>query len=146
MKWFVVTVGKPALPWARDAAADYLRRVSRWVSVENKVVREGESPVVAKRMLEASADSWRIVLDEKGKTHTSASFAKWIETQNLAGRKRVSILIGGANGHSDEVRSAADEIWSLSPMTLQHELALVLFLEQIYRAYSILNGAPYHRP
>jgi 23S rRNA (pseudouridine1915-N3)-methyltransferase len=146
MKWSIVTVGKPALPWARDAAADYLRRVSRWATVECKVVRDGDSSAVAKRMLEASEDSWRVILDEKGRMNTSASFAKWIETQNLSGRKRVSILIGGADGHTDEVRAAADEVWSLSAMTLQHELALVLFLEQLYRGYSILNGAPYHRP
>src|SRR5437879_1391887 len=118
MKWSLVTVGKPALPWARDAAADYLRRVSRWASVECKIVRDGDPSAVAKRMLEASEDSWRVILDEKGRMNTSASFAKWIEAQNLGGRKRVSILIGGANGHGEEVRAAADEVWSLSAMTL----------------------------
>jgi 23S rRNA (pseudouridine1915-N3)-methyltransferase len=146
MKWLIITVGKPALPWARDAAADYLRRVSRWADVEHKVVREGDSASVSKRMLEASQDTWRIVLDEKGKSISSAAFAGWIDKQNLAGRKRVSFLIGGADGHSPEIRAAANEVWSLSTLTLQHELALVIFLEQLYRGYSILHGTPYHRP
>jgi 23S rRNA (pseudouridine1915-N3)-methyltransferase len=145
MKWAIVSVGKPALPWARDAAADYLRRLSRWATVECKVVKEGDMPTVTRRMLEASEDSWRVVLDEKGRPITSVELSKWIESQDLAGRKRVSILIGGADGHGKDLRSAADEVWSLSALTLQHELALVLFMEQLYRGYSILRGTPYHR-
>ena len=73
------------------------------------------------------------------------TLAKWIEARQNDGTKRVSVLIGGANGHSEEVRAAADEVWNLSAMTLQHELALVVFMEQLYRAYSIVRGEPYHR-
>lgn len=86
-----------------------------------------------------------MALDERGRTLSSGNFANWIGRQELAGRKRISILIGGADGHDELVRSAADEIWSLSAMTLQHELAQVVFLEQLYRAYAILRRAPYHR-
>ena len=146
MKWSVLSVGKPSLPWARDAVADYLRRVSRWATVECTPIRDGDGPSVTKRMLDASHDTWRVVLDERGRAITSAALAKWIESQDLSGRKRVSILIGGADGHGEEVRSAANEVWSLSALTLQHEFALVLFMEQLYRSYSILRGAPYHRP
>jgi 23S rRNA (pseudouridine1915-N3)-methyltransferase len=146
MKWSLVTVGKPALSWAREAVDDYLRRVSRWATVDCKIVRDGDGPSVTKRMLEASADSWRVVLDERGRAITSAALSKWIEAQELGGRKRVSILIGGAEGHAGALRDAADEIWSLSALTLQHEMALVLFTEQLYRGYSILRGSPYHRP
>jgi 23S rRNA (pseudouridine1915-N3)-methyltransferase len=59
--------------------------------------------------------------------------------------KEVSFLIGGADGHDPAVRHAADLVWALSPLTLQHELALVVLLEQLYRAYSIKRGEPYHR-
>lgn len=146
MKWAIVSVGKPALPWARDAVADYLKRLSRFAVVENKTVRDGDGLSVTKRMLEASEGSWRVVLDERGRSQTSAALAKWIENQDLTGRKRVSILVGGADGHEPSLREAADEIWSLSALTLQHEFALVLLMEQLYRSYSILRGAPYHRP
>ncbi len=146
MKWTILSVGKPALPWAREAVSDYLKRVSRWATVENKVIRDGDAASVTQRMLEASEGSWRVVLDERGKSHTSAALAKWIETQDLAGRKRVSVLIGGANGHEAALRDAADDVWCLSALTLQHEFALVLFTEQLYRCYSMLRGSPYHRP
>ena len=61
------------------------------------------------------------------------------------GVKTVSLLIGASDGHTTELREKADAVWALSPLTLQHELALVVLLEQIYRAYSIKRGEPYHR-
>jgi 23S rRNA (pseudouridine1915-N3)-methyltransferase len=145
MKWEIIVVGKPSLRWARAGAEDYATRLKRMASVEIKTLRETPASDLATRMLAASAGSWRVVLDERGKMRGSEDFAKWIAQQEVASRKRVSILIGGADGHSDAVRSEANEIWSLSPMTLQHELALVVFLEQFYRACSILRGEPYHR-
>ena len=58
---------------------------------------------------------------------------------------KIALLIGGADGHSDELRDKADQIWSLSGFTMQHELAQVVLLEQIYRVHTILKGEPYHR-
>ena len=58
---------------------------------------------------------------------------------------QVPFLVGGSDGHSDEVRAKADRVLSLSSLTLQHELALVVLLEQLYRGYAILRGLPYHR-
>jgi 23S rRNA (pseudouridine1915-N3)-methyltransferase len=60
-------------------------------------------------------------------------------------RGTLAVLIGGADGHSPLLREKADWLWSLSPLTLQHEMAALLTLEQIYRAYSINRGLPYHR-
>jgi 23S rRNA (pseudouridine1915-N3)-methyltransferase len=145
MKWQVVCVGKPALSWAKAGLADYSQRLLRVAKVEMLTLKEGAPPqATAQRMLEASEGSRRIVLDERGKGITSTAFAKWIEARQNDGTKRVSVLIGGANGHGEEVRAAPDEVWNLSAMTLQHELALV-FMEQLYRAYSIVRGDPYHR-
>jgi 23S rRNA (pseudouridine1915-N3)-methyltransferase len=59
--------------------------------------------------------------------------------------KSVALLIGGADGHGPELRSRADWVWSLGRLTFQHELALVLVVEQLYRAYAIKGGLPYHR-
>ncbi|MEI6537078.1 MAG: 23S rRNA (pseudouridine(1915)-N(3))-methyltransferase RlmH [Verrucomicrobiaceae bacterium] len=145
MKWNLITVGKPSLTWARSAADDYLARMKRHADVDWKMLREGNEADVTDRMMAASEGSLRVILDEKGQSVSSKGFAQWIGKQQLAGRKRVSILIGGANGHSDVLKAAADETWSLSALTLQHELACVVFLEQLYRAYSILAGSPYHR-
>jgi 23S rRNA (pseudouridine1915-N3)-methyltransferase len=146
MRWQIISIGKPALPWAKIAVEDYLRRVQRMAQVEMVVLKQsGPSQVLAKAM-EASQGSYRVVLDERGRQFGSADFAGWIDKQEMRGRKSVSLFIGGADGHPDELRRAADETWSLSTMTLQHELALVVLLEQLYRAFSIQRGEPYHRP
>lgn len=145
MKWSIIAVGKPALSWAKDGVADYLARLQRTQRVECLFVREGSDEQIAKRVLEASDGSLRVLLDERGKLQRSTELAAWIGKKELGGCKHVSILIGGANGHPPAVRSAAQESWSLSPFTLQHELALVVLLEQLYRAGSIRRGDPYHR-
>lgn len=146
MKWQIISVGKPALPWAKLAVDDYAQRLKRVAQVEMIVLRQGSMAQNASRAIEASAGTWRIVLDERGRQMVSMDLARWIGKQEMAGRKAVSLLIGGADGHGDAVRQAADEVWSLSAMTLQHELALVVLLEQLYRAFSIQRGEPYHRP
>ena len=116
------------------------------IQIEMMPLRDGTQSQVALRALDASDGAWRIVLDERGRQLGSVPFAKWIENQELNSRKCTAFLIGGADGHPPEVRAAADETWSLSAMTLQHELALVVLMEQIYRACTILRGGPYHRP
>lgn len=145
MNWTIVSVGKPALVWAKDAVADYTARINKVTSVRLTALKESGPQRNGAAMLAASEKSLRIVLDERGKQLRSTDFAQWIKARELAGTKHVCLLIGGADGHSSELREAADECWSLSSFTLQHELALVVLLEQIYRAYSILRGSPYHR-
>jgi 23S rRNA (pseudouridine1915-N3)-methyltransferase len=146
MKWQIISVGKPALPWAKIAVEDYLRRVQRMAQVEMVVLKQAAPSQVLAKAMETSQGHWRVVLDEKGRQFGSVDFAKWIDKQEMRGQKAVSLFIGGADGHPEALRDAADEIWSLSSMTLQHELALVVLLEQLYRAFSIQRGDPYHRP
>ena len=145
MHWRIITIGKPALPWAKAGAADYLQRLQRHHQVEWRSLRDGTTAQVTERMLEASEDCVRVVLDERGQSWRSLQWADWIRTQELHGVKRAALLIGGANGHSDALRAAADACWSLSKLTLQHEVALLVVLEQLYRAGTILRGEPYHR-
>lgn len=145
MKWSIIAIGKPALAWAKEGVADYLGRLRRTQRVECLFLREGTEDQVAKRVLEASEGSLRVLLDECGRLQRSTELAAWIGKKELGGCKHISILIGGANGHPPAVRLAAQESWSLSPFTLQHELALVVLLEQLYRAASIMRGDPYHR-
>jgi 23S rRNA (pseudouridine1915-N3)-methyltransferase len=146
MKWRIISVGKPTLTWAKIAVEDYFGRMQRVATVELIALRQGPPSQVAAKAIEASEGTWRVVLDERGRQMGSVDFAKWIDRQEMQGRKAVSLLIGGADGHPEEIRQAADETWSLSKMTLQHELALVVLMEQLYRAFSIQRGEPYHRP
>lgn len=145
MNWTIITIGKPALPWAREALADYGSRLKKAQQVDLVHLKDGPPDQVTKRMLEASENSLRVLLDERGKQQRSLDLARWIQHQELHGCKRVSLLIGGANGHSEALKAAVKDSWALSAMTLQHEIALIVLMEQIYRAYSILRGEPYHR-
>ncbi|MEN3942200.1 23S rRNA (pseudouridine(1915)-N(3))-methyltransferase RlmH [Prosthecobacter sp. SYSU 5D2] len=145
MHWRIITVGKPALTWARLGMEDYFHRLRRVAKVEHVVIKEGPRDQVEGQLLNASADSLRVVLDERGKAYRSLELARWIEQKDLHGTKRASLIIGGADGHSESFRKQADECWTLSTFTLQHEIALVVLAEQLYRAYSILRNEPYHR-
>lgn len=145
MIWNLVTVGKPALPWAKAGAEDYLNRLGRHQRVEWSVIKEGPAAQVTRRMMEVSEGSLRVMLDERGRQMRSKELAQWIEKKELEGTKRVCLLIGGADGHSAELKEQIKERWSLSTLTLQHEVALVVLLEQVYRAYTVMRGEPYHR-
>jgi 23S rRNA (pseudouridine1915-N3)-methyltransferase len=145
MHWKIITVGKPVFPWAKAALAEYLGRLQRMTKVEHVVIKDGPIEQVENQMILASADSLRIVLDERGKQLRSVGLAAWINDQDLNARKRASLLIGGANGHTESLRRMADEQWTLSGFTLQHDIALIVMAEQLYRAYTILKNEPYHR-
>ena len=145
MHWKIISVGRPSLPWARAALEDYLRRLKRTARVEHVIVKEGHREQVENQLLHASVNSLRIVLDERGRSLRSMELASWIQGHELCGTKRVSLIIGGADGHSEEFRKSANECWTLSSFTLQHEIALVVLVEQLYRAYGIMRGDPYHR-
>jgi 23S rRNA (pseudouridine1915-N3)-methyltransferase len=88
---------------------------------------------------------WRVVLDERGEQCTSRELAEHVGEWEQERVKAIAVLIGGADGHGVELRERADWVWSLGRLTIQHELALVLVMEQIYRAYAIKGGLPYHR-
>jgi 23S rRNA (pseudouridine1915-N3)-methyltransferase len=132
--------------WARGAVADYLRRLTRYSKATIEYLKEGGSVANSKRLLEASAGCRRVAMDERGKLHsTERARQAWGRWEGDASVKAVAFLIGGADGHTDELRAMADEVWALSPLTLQHELALVVLLEQLYRIQTIKRGEPYHR-
>lgn len=100
----------------------------------------------AARLLKAvAAAGQHVVLDEGGKTLSSAAFATWIAQRRDGGCKGLGFLIGGPDGHGTEVASTAALKLSLGAMTLPHGLARAVLIEQIYRAATILSGHPYHR-
>ena len=146
MKWTVYAIGKPALAFAREGVAEYTRRLSRHGGIELLTFKEAGQEENSRRLLEASADcDIRLVLDERGKLPTTEEFAENVATWEMDRVKRVGVLIGGADGHSEAVRRSAELVVALSRLTLQHELALVVFLEQLYRIGTLRRGEPYHR-
>lgn len=146
MKWTLYTIGKPALAYARTGIAEYEKRFSRHGGVEIMSFKEAGQADNSRRLLDASKEcDLRIVLDERGELLTTAELVKRVEDWEMDRAKRVGVLIGGADGHDESVRRAADLLLGLSRLTLQHELAAVVFLEQLYRVGTIRRGEPYHR-
>jgi len=145
MKHQIIVAGKPSLKYAKDGVLEYQKRLKRYGSYDLKHIKDGSSEDVSKRLHTASESSLRIVLDERGEALTTDALLKKINLWEMQGQKRATYLIGASDGHTQELRDSADLIWALSPLTLQHELALVVLLEQLYRIATIQRGEPYHR-
>ena len=145
MRWHILPIGKPKLEFARLGASDYASRLKPFAPTEVSWVKSSTAGDESSALLDRSKAMFRVVLDERGEHVTSAGLAKKITAWEVQGPRDFALLIGGADGHTDEVRQAAGWVWSLSKLTLQHELALVVALEQLYRAYTIKAGLPYHR-
>ena len=90
------------------------------------------------------ASDYLVLLDDKGQDFTSVKFSKKVQQWMLSGKKRLVFVIGGAYGFSDTVYQRGNEKLSLSKMTFSHQMVRLFFVEQIYRAYTILNNEPYH--
>jgi len=142
----IFAVGKPKLAFAKTGVEEYTERLRPWVGSTLEFVKAGSKETESAMLLERSTGCVRVVLDERGEEVSSRTLAGRITQWEQDGSvKTVAILIGGANGHTPELRSAAHWTWSLSKLTLQHEMSLLLVLEQLYRAYTIKAGTPYHR-
>lgn len=146
VKLQVIVAGKPALKYAREGVEEYTKRLGRHGGCELIHIKDGSSEEVSARLLERSEGSYRIILDERGKALGTRELHKKMDDLRLRGDiKTVSLLIGAADGHTESLRKEADLLLSVSGFTLQHELALVVLLEQLYRIASIDAGSPYHR-
>ena len=142
----VIVAGKPALAYAKAGVDEYLKRLSRFGGHEMIVIKAGSRDDVSARLLEKSQGCFRIALDERGECLGTRKFADRLDALALRGDvKSVAFLIGAADGHNEALRDACDLILTLSPFTLQHELALLVLLEQLYRVASLKSGSPYHR-
>lgn len=143
MTWRILAVGKPALAYARVGIDEYAARLVRFGSCELVFLKETRD--TARQLIERSQGFHRILLDERGRQFASREFASEIAALENRSISRCALLVGGSDGWDDAMRSQADLLWSLGRMTLQHELALVVALEQIYRAATLRAGLPYHR-
>ncbi|MCB1275978.1 23S rRNA (pseudouridine(1915)-N(3))-methyltransferase RlmH [Prosthecobacter sp.] len=145
MQWRIITVGKPGHSWVKEAMSLYWDRLQHYGRFEHVVIKEAPRERMESQIDNACAGDLCVLLDERGKQLRSLELARWIEGEEVSGRKRICLVIGGADGHSPRFRSKATVCWSLSTLTMQHDIALVVLIEQIYRAYTIMRGEPYHR-
>lgn len=142
----IIVAGKPALAYAKAGVDEYLKRLSRFGGHEMIVIKAGGRDEVSERLLEKSQGCFRVALDERGECLTTRKFAERLDSLAMRGEvKTVAFLIGAADGHTEALRDACDLVLTLSPFTLQHELALLVLLEQLYRVASLKSGSPYHR-
>ena len=155
MKIFLVVMGKTNAAYLNEGIAVYEKRIKRYLGFEVVVlpdVKNGNKlkPVMLKekegeKILDTCKGSdWVVLLDDKGKEFTSLQFADNIERLMVRGLKNVHFVVGGAYGFSPAVYEQSNQKLSLSQMTYSHQLIRLIFVEQLYRAFSILNNEPYH--
>ncbi len=139
MRYRVVAVGRIRDAGLRAACDDYLDRLKRYTRIEEREARDEA------RILDVVPEESRlVVLSERGEEWTSAQLAEWTARWEMDGRD-VAFAIGAADGLPEPVTQRAERAWSLSRLTFPHELARLLVYEQLYRAYTIRRGEPYHR-
>lgn len=155
MKITLICIGKTRDRNLVDGIEKYMSRISHYISFDfvtlpdwkttSRLSETQQKEKEGAMILGALQDSDRVILlDERGTQMTSREFAQSIDRQMNAGLKRLVFIIGGPYGFSQEVYNRADAKLSLSKMTFSHEKVRLFFVEQIYRAMTILRGEPYH--
>lgn len=152
MKTRIVAVGERMPAWVAAGFAEYQKRLSRELPLELIEIKPRGSdrdPAHAKdaegeALLSAARDMHVIALDTRGETWSSERLAQQLSKWRMSGRD-TAFLIGGADGHSENVLQRADQRWSLGPLTLPHMLVRLIVAEQLYRAAMIVVRHPYHR-
>ena len=153
MKLRVIWTGKTRDARLRALIDDYLKRLSHFTRCEISELREsaasGEKAGIdrdSKRISDGLHDgAINVLLDPEGIEWSSEQLAKVMQQWQDCGTKEVAFIVGGPNGVSAELAVRADQRWSLSRLTLTHEMSRVVLLEQLYRAYTIIHGLPYQK-
>jgi len=155
LKISILCIGKAAEPHWKSTIEFYEKRLRSFANIEFKIISppkrnlhtsqniilEKEAVVLLNRM---KPGSYNILLDDKGKAYHSLGWAKELEKLKDHHRGEINIIIGGAYGVSDKVKLACQACWSLSKLTFPHQMVRVILLEQLYRAFNIMNNTGYH--
>lgn len=155
MKFILLAVGRTVEKHYITAINDYLERCKHYASFDMEIIpelkntkslsedqqKEKEGELILKFLQPGDTV---VLLDEHGKEFRSIEFAQWIERKMHTVNKRLIFIIGGPYGFSQTVYQSASEKISLSKMTFSHQMIRLIFVEQLYRAFSILNHSPYH--
>ena len=159
MKVTLITVGKIKEKFFQDAIAEYSKRLSRYCKLEIIQVADEKTPDQASENVERQIrqkegerilryvkdDAYVFTLEIGGTMLDSVAFAKKMETLGIQGKSHLIFIIGGSIGLGEEVLRRSDYALSFSKMTFPHQLMRVILLEQVYRGYRIIEGAPYHK-
>ena len=146
LKLTVIAVGKLKERFWRDACAEYAKRLGGYCALEVRELPDSNMQQEASLVLEALPEKAAVVvLDIQGKPTSSEQLAQLIEDYTVDGISHIAFVIGGSDGLTDEVKKRADKRMSFGPITLPHNLARVVLLEQIYRAFKIIKREPYHK-
>lgn len=155
VKILLITIGNTDKKYMKEGIDDYVKRLSFYIPFEIKVIpdiknrsslsselqKEKEGQLILNQV---SSGDHLILLDEHGEEFTSVGFSKWIEKKMIAGSRQVVFVIGGPYGFSKAVYERSDSKISLSKMTFSHQMVRLIFVEQVYRAMTIIKNEPYH--
>ena len=154
MKIVLLTVGKTDVPWVKEGLQLYASRLQHYVRFEIREIPElksasalSEEQIKEKEgalILKEAKDSEMILLDEHGKEFRSVEFAAKLQDRLNRGGRDICFVVGGAYGFSKAVYEKAGWMVSLSKMTFSHQMVRAVFAEQLYRAFTIIKGEPYH--
>ncbi len=142
MKLKIAWIGRTKEPAIQTLAAEYSKRISRHVQMESQEFSSEDA--LLKWIDKVTPRPFFVALDSRGKQLSSEELAEFIGNHQDRGTQAMLLAIGPPNGWSEKALHASQFRLSMGKMTLPHELALVLMLEQVYRAYTILKGHPYH--
>ena len=155
MKILLLAIGKTDEDYLANGIRKYVDRIVHYAPFEMKELPDPRNRKTLSEEQQKSAESTLILnqlqpsdhvvlLDENGKQFTSVNFAESLEKPMVSGVKRLVFVIGGPYGFAPEVYARANAKLSLSPMTFSHQMVRLIFVEQLYRAFTILKGEPYH--
>jgi 23S rRNA (pseudouridine1915-N3)-methyltransferase len=152
VKLKIAWIGKTKEPAIDALTEEYLKRISRYVSVESAALRDeaallefaGRGTSSRRGRGASAANSTLVLMDSQGKEFSSEQFARFLRDCQDRNPLPLVFAVGPADGFSEATKAMAQHTFSLGKMTLPHELARVVLLEQVYRAFTILKGHPYH--
>jgi 23S rRNA (pseudouridine1915-N3)-methyltransferase len=145
VKLKIAWIGKTKQPAIQELTEEYLKRLSRYAEVEGLALKDEAALLnLAERGGASHTKLTLIVLDSRGKQLSSEELARFLGDYQDRNSAPLLFAVGPADGFSEQARRSAPTVLSLGKMTLAHELARVVLLEQLYRAYTILKGHPYH--
>ena len=151
----ILSIGKVSIAWVHKALQFFESRIIRYAkfstiiipdirntrSMTTDKIKDEEGKLILQQL---SPSDFVVLMDEKGQEFTSRGFADWMQKQMNSGKKRLLLVVGGPYGFSKDVYDRANSMLALSQMTFTHEMAKVILTEQVYRAFTILKGEPYH--
>lgn len=155
MKITFLTIGKTTFPFVKEGCDIFIKRIKHYTpfelielpelknvsSLSREQIKEREGEVFLKNIKESDKV---ILLDERGKNYTSIEWSKVMEKEMASGTKSIIFIVGGAYGFSQKIYERANSKLSLSSMTFSHQIIRLFFVEQLYRAFTIIKGEPYH--